>query len=124
MIMHLKRIASRVIMLILLLSIPHMAFSEEDPYQIDYMYTSELITAHYHLYGSVLDDFVEVYITNNSDETARFLVETEIDGYSSVSSSTVEIAPGETAEVRQNPRLIPESMEKLNAQRYANFVIP
>lgn len=123
MIMHLKRIASRVIMLILLLSIPHMAFSEEDPYQIDYMYTSELITAYYHLYGSVLDDFVEVYITNNSDETARFLVETEIDGYSSVSSSTVEIAPGETAEVRQNPRLIPESMEKLNAQRYANFVI-
>lgn len=93
------------------------------PYQIDYVYTTELITAYYHLYGSVLDDFAIVNLANNSAETARFLVETEIDGYSFTSSDTVEVAAGETAEVRQNPRLIPESMEKLNAQRYANFVI-
>jgi hypothetical protein len=35
----------------------------------------------------------------------------------------VDVLGGETLEVRQNPRLIPESMEKLNSQRYANFVI-
>jgi len=99
------------------------AENNEAPYQIDYLYTGELITAYYHLYGNILDDFVEIYLTNNSDETAWFLVETEIDGYSSLSSDTVEVAAGETAEVRQNPRLIPEMMELLNAQRYANFVI-
>lgn len=93
------------------------------PYQIDYVYTRELITSYYHLYGNVLDDFAEIYLTNNSDVTSTFLVQTEIDGYSAVSSDTVNVAPGERKEVRQNPRLIPESMEKLNSQRYANFVI-
>lgn len=107
----------------LLLSVPQTALPEEAPYQIDYVYTSELITSYYHLFGSVLDDFAIINLTNNSAETARFLVETEIDGYSTVSSDTVDVATGETLEVRQNPRLIPESMEKLNSQRYANFVI-
>ncbi len=93
------------------------------PYLIDYVYTRELVTSYYHLYGNVLDDFAEIYLTNNSSVTSSFLVETQIDGYSSVSSDTVDVAPGERKEVRQNPRLIPESMEKLNAQRYANFVI-
>ncbi len=97
--------------------------SEDVAYNIDYVYTSELITSYYHLYGNVLDDFVEINLTNNSDSTASFLVETVIDGYSSVSSDTADVAPGERKEVRQNPRLIPESMEKLNSQRYANFVI-
>ena len=96
---------------------------EDVPYTIEYIYTRELITPYYPLYGSLLDDFVEIYITNNSDVTSSFLVETEIDGYSSVSSDTVEVAPGERLEIRQNPRLVPESMEKLNSQRYANFVI-
>lgn len=90
---------------------------------IEYVYTRELITTYYHLYETVLDDFAEIYLTNNSNETSTFLVETEIDGYSTVSSDTVEVAPGECKEIRQNPRLIPESMDKLNAQRYANFVI-
>ncbi len=96
---------------------------EDIPYSIEYTYTSELITSYYHLYGSLLDDFVEIYITNNSSVTSSILVETEIDGYTTISSDTVEIAPGERTEIRQNPRLIPESMEKLNSQRYANFVI-
>jgi hypothetical protein len=96
---------------------------ESVPYDIEYIYTRELITSYYHLYGNVLDDFAEVYLTNNSKQNSSFLVETVIDGYSSVSSDTVEVAPGERKEIRQNPRLIPESMERLNAQRYANFVI-
>jgi hypothetical protein len=104
-------------------SVAEGAAAETTPYQIDYVYTSELITAYYHLYGSLLDDFAVIRIANRSDETAWFVVETVIDGYSSASSATVEVAAGETAEVRQNPRLIPESMEKLNSQRYANFVI-
>ncbi|MCE5342923.1 MAG: hypothetical protein LLF96_04945 [Eubacteriales bacterium] len=118
--------------LLLLLSLPGAALQEAETaapeientlYPIDYVYTSALITAYYHLYGKVLDDFAEINVTNHSDSTAWFLVETEMDGYSYVSSDTVEVEPGETQEVRQNPRLIPESMEKLNAQRYANFLI-
>ncbi len=95
----------------------------EAAYSIDYTYTRELITVYYHLYGSVLDDFAVTRLTNRNGEKAVFLVETQIEGYSAVSSDTVAVMPGETAEVRQNPRLIPESMEKLNAQRYANFLI-
>ncbi len=97
--------------------------ADEALYHIDYTYTRELITVYYHLYGSVLDDFAVINLTNRGDETAVFLVETQIDGYSAVSTDTAEVKPGETVEVRQNPRLIPESMEKLNAQRYANFLI-
>ena len=118
-----KRIFAVLLCVLFALAVPQTAFPKEEPYLIDYVYTSELITAYYHLYGNVLDDFVQVSITNSSDESAKFLVETEIDGYSSVSSSTVEVAAGETVEVRQNPRLIPESIERLNSQRYANFVI-
>ncbi|MFH1513018.1 MAG: hypothetical protein ABIG45_06660 [Bacillota bacterium] len=120
---HNRKIAILAAAILLLLTAPQTALPEEAPYQIDYVYTSELITSYYHLYGNVLDDFVEVNLLNRSDETAWFLVETEIDGYSSVSSDTVEVPAGETVELRQNPRLIPESMEKLNSQRYANFVI-
>ncbi len=118
---------------LVLLAVPQAAYpqeadiatggSEDADYAIEYVYTGELVTVLYHLYGSILDDFVVVNISNRSDEKALFLLETQIDGYSTVSSDTVEVAAGETVEVRQNPRLIPESMEKLNAQRYANFVI-
>ena len=52
---------------------------EEPPYHIDYVYTRELITSYYHLYGNVLDDFVEINLFNKSDSTAWFLIETEID---------------------------------------------
>ena len=100
------------------------AAPEEEPnLLIDYVYTRELVTVFYHLYGNVLDDFVTVTLTNRGDSVSWFLVETEITGYSAIASDTVELKPKESREVRQNPRLIPESMEKLNAQRYANFNI-
>jgi hypothetical protein len=129
---HHKSLA-RLMSILLLLALPSLALAEtesatpsaeaESLYQIDYIYTTELISVYYHLYGNVLDDFTIISLTNNSGETARFLVETEIEGYSSIAATTVDVAPRAQQEVRQNPRLIPESMEKLNAQRYANFLI-
>jgi len=107
----------------LLVLIPGAAAGAETPYAIEYRCAGELITPYYHLYGRALNDFVAVRLTNRTDAPARFLVETVIDGYSAASANTVEVPPGETGEVRQSPRLIPECMGLLNAQRYANLSI-
>lgn len=109
------------LLFVLLTPLPAAAAGAEAPYGIEYEYAGELITPYYHLYGKALGDFVVVRLTNRTDAPASFLVETVIDGYSAASANTAEILPGETGEVRQNPRLIPESMELLNAQRYANL---
>jgi hypothetical protein len=89
--------------------------------QVDYLYTSELITVLYPLYGDILDDFVIVTLSNDSATRQRLVVESEIVGYTSLAIDTVDIQPGETLEVRQNPRLLPEALDNLNAQRPADF---
>ena len=98
---------------------------EEPPprLQLDYEYDNELVTSLYHLYGSVLDDFVNVFLTNNSDEAATLLVETRIEGYTNTAFDTVNIPPHQKVEVKQNPRLLPDSIDKLNARHPGNFVI-
>jgi hypothetical protein len=98
---------------------------EEPPPQImiEYEYDNELVTSLYHLYGSVLDDFVNVFLTNNSDETTTLLVETQIEGYTATSADTVNVPPHEQVEVKQNPQLLPDAIDKLNAQHPGNFVI-
>ncbi len=90
---------------------------------IEYVYTKGLITSLYHLYGSVLDNFVDFYPTNNGSETVTLLVETEIVGYSTTASDTVDVPPNEQIELHQNPRLIPEAVDKLNSQQSGNFTI-
>ena len=93
------------------------------PIGVHYIYNEGLITALYHLYGSVLDDFIRVHLTNNGDETIVLLVETGIEGYSTTASSTVMVAPGEKLTVRQNPRLNIEAVDKLNSRRPGNLFI-
>jgi hypothetical protein len=86
-----------------------------DQIRVDYVYTADLITVIFPLYGSVLDDFVIVTIENGGSESARLVVSSEIQGYSDAAVDTVEVGPGETVQVRQNPRLRPESIDQLNA---------
>ncbi|MBN1535808.1 MAG: hypothetical protein JW908_03670 [Anaerolineales bacterium] len=97
---------------------------ESDDYVgIEYIYTDGLATALYHLYGNVLDHFVDVTLTNNGSEMVTLLVETEIEGYSTTASDTVDILPGEQEEIHQNPRLVPEAVDKLNSEQLGNFHI-
>lgn len=91
------------------------------PLEIDYLYTTELITVLYPLYGDILDDFTIVTLTNPNEGRVRVVVESEIVGYTSLAIDTVDIEPYETIEVRQNPLLLPEVIDKLNAQKPANF---
>ena len=91
--------------------------------EVDYVYTSEMITAIYHLYGEKLDDFAIVTLTNRNVVPVKVTVETEIVGYTFPSKDTVEIGPSETIEVRQNPRLNLEAVDLLNAQHPADFHI-
>jgi hypothetical protein len=91
--------------------------------EINYTYNGELITALYHLYGSALDDFVTVSLTNNGEEPASLLVETQIEGYTTTASDTVTVPSKEQMEVKQNPRLNPDAINQLNAQHPGNFLI-
>lgn len=99
------------------------AAAEAAQIDIYYEYDSELVTALYHLYGSVLDDYVNVFLTNNGDAPATLLVQTQIEGYTTTSASTVTVPPHEKAEVKQNPRLLPGAIEALNVRHPGNLVI-
>ncbi len=90
---------------------------------MDYVYTSNLITIIYPLYGSILDDFVVVTLSNQGESPAEILVSSEISGYTSKAMDTVTVQPGETLEVRQNPLLAPEKIEELNVEKPAQFHI-
>ncbi|MEW5830737.1 MAG: hypothetical protein AB1846_17745, partial [Chloroflexota bacterium] len=94
-----------------------------DDIAVDYVYTSELITIIYPLYGDKLDDFVIVTIANHNAAPAKVVVRSEIAGYTTEAVDTVEVQAGETLEVRQNPRLIPEKIEELNVEKPAQVHI-
>ncbi len=94
-----------------------------DNIQVDYLYTSELITIIYPLYGSKLDDFVIVTLSNGGAVPAKLIVESEIVGYTTKAIDTVDVQAGETLEVRQDPRLIPEMINDLNVEKPAQVHI-
>jgi hypothetical protein len=94
-----------------------------DAIKVDYEYTNGLITVLYPLYGSLLDDFVVMRISNENDQPAKVVVESEIMGYSDKAVDTVVVEPQETVEIRQNPRLIPENIDKLNVDKPAKLQI-
>jgi hypothetical protein len=98
-------------------STPEPAPFSVDKIQVDYIYTSDLITIIYPLYGDKLDDFVIVTVTNQNDVPVKVLVESEITNYTTQAIDTVEVPAGESVEVRQNPRLIPEVIDDLNVQK-------
>jgi hypothetical protein len=91
--------------------------------QINYIYTEGMVTALYHLYGSYLDDFVHITLTNTNPDPVTIIVETEIDGYTTRSTDTVEVGAGEEVEILQNPRLTSAAVDKLNSQQPGNFHI-
>jgi hypothetical protein len=92
-----------------------------EPLQVDYLYTSNLITIIYPLYGSLLDDFAITYITNTRSTDAQVVVMSEITGYTEQSIDTVYVGAGESVEVRQNPLLIPSVIDELNVEKPAQF---
>jgi len=91
--------------------------------EVDYVYTSNLITILYPLYGSKLDDFAIVTLKNPRTTTARVLVESEITGYTNRAADTVTVDPGDTLEVRQNPLLIADKIDQLNSMKPAQFYL-
>jgi len=101
---------------------PATEFSVDD-IQVDYVYTSELITIIYPLYGSRLDDFVIVTLNNQGPLPAKVVVESEIEGYTTKAVDTVDVRAGETLEVRQNPLLIPAGIDDLNVEKPAQVHI-
>lgn len=91
--------------------------------QIEYVYTDGLVTALYHLYGTVLDHFVDVSLTNTGSETVTLVVETDIEGYTTTASDTVYVDAGATEVIHQDPRLTQESVDRLNNVQPGNFRI-
>ncbi|MBE0698053.1 MAG: hypothetical protein IH586_14110 [Anaerolineaceae bacterium] len=100
------------------------AISEEvGEIQVDYVYTDGLVTSLYHLYGSYLDHFVDISLTNHSPDPATIIIETYIEGYSTKSTDTVDVGAGEQVEVHQDPRLTPDAVDQLNSEQPGNFRI-
>lgn len=90
---------------------------------IDYTYTDSIVTALYHLYGSVLDNFVDISITNRSSKDVSVVVLTEVTGYTTPEMNTVKVSAGKTVEIHQNPRLMAEAIDKLNSEKPGVFHI-
>jgi hypothetical protein len=95
--------------------------TESGDIQIDYVYTSNLITIIYPLYGSILDDFSVVTLTNSMSTPTKVVVASEVSGYTDQAIDTIILESGETLEVRQNPRLIPGVIDQLNVEKPAQF---
>jgi hypothetical protein len=87
--------------------------------EAQYVYTTELITILYPLYGSKLDDFVTVTLHNKGAVPAKVVVRSEIVGYTNPAIDTVDVPAGETLEVGQNPLLIPTVIDDLNVEKPA-----
>lgn len=101
---------------------PAAEFSVDD-ITAEYVYTSELVTILYPLYGSMLDDFVTVTLTNNGSLPAKIVVKSEIVGYTDPAINTVEVPAGETLDIGQNPLLKPAIIDDLNVQKPAKVHI-
>jgi uncharacterized membrane protein len=99
----------------------HAEISIGEGIDVEYVYTSELITVIYPLYGEILDDFLIIDITNRTQEPVSVIVSSEIAGFTTTTSDTVEVPAGESIEVRQNPLLIAEKIDQLNVEKPANF---
>jgi hypothetical protein len=91
--------------------------------QVDYTYTDNLVTSLYHLYGNVLDNFVDISLTNPSSDPVRVIIHSEVTGYTNPAIDTVDVDAGATLEVHQNPRLLVEAVDQLNSQKPADFHI-
>ena len=100
-----------------------MDVAVESDISIDYLYTDGLVTSLYHLYGTVLDNFVDVVLSNEGSQEASLVVETYIEGYTTTSSDTVRLEPGESIEVNQNPLLKTDAVDQLNSEKPATFHI-
>lgn len=91
--------------------------------RVNYTYTDNLITSIYHLYGTVLDHFVDITVTNTAPEAVTVIVQTQVDGYTVQAADTIDLRPGESLALHQNPLLIPEAVDRLNSQKPGNFHI-
>ena len=94
-----------------------------DGVDIHYVYTNSVVTALYHLYGTILDDFVDITLTNNGNDDLTFVVQSEIEGYTNQSLDTVDVPAGESMEIHQNPRLTEGAVDQLNSEKPGAFHI-
>ncbi len=94
-----------------------------DGIDIHYAYTNSVVTALYHLYGTILDDFVDITLTNNGNDDLTFVVQSEIEGYTNQSVDTVDVPAGDSMEIHQNPRLLEGAVDQLNSEKPGTFHI-
>jgi len=82
---------------------------------------SDLVPVIYHLYGRYFEDLVKTTITNTNDVPVRLRVETSLPEYTQSQVDTLTLAPGETAEVSQNPPFAAGALDRLHSQKVANL---
>jgi hypothetical protein len=78
---------------------------------------SDLVPVIYHLYGKYFDSLVITTLTNRNAEPVKVRVESSIPSYTQAAVDTLTLAPGETAEVDQNPPLTPAALDMLHGMK-------
>jgi hypothetical protein len=92
-----------------------------DQISADYTYKSELITPLAHLYGSFLDDFVIITVTNGNSSPVKIVATSQVSDYTDQATDTVTVAGGATEEIRQNPGLTSTAIDGLNSEHQASL---
>jgi hypothetical protein len=98
-----------------------MAASSTSPVDnIEYDITyHDLVPVIYHLYGTYFESLAAITVTNGNDIPVTVRVESDIPEYTEVAVDTVNLAPGETVILTQNPPLTPEALDLLYSQKVA-----
>jgi hypothetical protein len=95
----------------------------EQDIDVTYYYFPQVPSATYHLFGNVYQHYVDVELTNNSDQEVRTKVETQIMNFTDASFQTVDIPANESGVVSLTPPLKPNVLDLLSEQKRTNFHI-
>ena len=94
-----------------------------DYIKVNYSYTNDLITSLYHLYGTFLNHFVTVTITNSNSKPVKVVIRSEVSGYTNQASDTVDVPANDKKIIYQDPMLMQDMIDKLNSQKPGSFHI-
>ena len=102
--------------------LPTKASASVDNIDVKYSYVDPLITVLFPLFGTdILDNYLDVTLTNKNQAPVRVITESEIIGFSDKATNTVDVPANGTLHVTQNPRLTQASIDRLDIERPASF---
>jgi hypothetical protein len=102
--------------------LPTKASASIDNIDVYVNYTDPLPTVLFPLFGSkILDNYLDISLTNNNEVPVRVMTESEIIGFSDKATDTVDVPANTKIHVTENPPLTQASIDRLDIDRPASF---